>query len=494
MFPFSYVEAKKKIFVLHSYAQEYPWTKQQHTGFLNHIKNEYKAPLEILTEHLDTKRVLFDSKYKQSFIDYLRFKYNDYKVDAIYVTDDNALNFFKENENNIFIDAPIFFSGVNNLSIQNKLNKKRFSGVFETKEIIPNIELIRTFSPQTKVVYFLGDNSKTYSSIETKIKSDISTFKNINFVFVADQSIDKVINELNRLTSERTFIILTTVGSFIDEKGKNLTLQESISKITAFDNFIVMSMEDAYMYPGVVGGYVTDGLKQGEYAAKMVLESFEGKNLEHIDYLIKSPNTYMFDQQSLNNARFFLATNIKEDVVIVKQNDDFYIKYNEIILNTLFLLSIILSTSLIVAYLIVKEKNKKIVKNSKEIEEKKGSQINRHKNYNKRIQLGHWDWDLRNKKIECSNGIYQIFEISKDMKISSYNQLIGFIYSEDKKLVNSFIQDCLKNKKRNGIEHRIQLSNNQVKKVHHQIDLQMDNLGNLIHLFGTIHDLTNENE
>ena len=490
MMLFSLVEAKQKILILHSYTQEYQWTKQQHKGFVNYLKNNYKNPLEIVTEHLDTKRVLFDTNYKKFFLDYLQVKYANYKVDAVYTTDDNGLSFLKEHEDDIFVDTPVIFSGVNDLSIQNKLNKKRYSGVFETKEIKPNIELIHTFSPQTKDIYFIGDQTTTYKSIEEKIKKIKDEFKNIDFEFIADKSISKVIKELKKIASERTFIILTTIGGFVDDNGKNLTLQESISSLTALDNLIIISMEDAYMYPGVVGGYVTSGVKQGEDAAKITLQILESKSIEHIDYITKSPNVYLFNQKSLNNAHLFLATNIDKNVQIINPNDGFYKKYNEIILNTLFLLFVILSISLVVIYLTVKEKSNKIAKNSKEIEEKTLSLEKMKNQYLTGAQVGHWDWDISTQKIECSKGLYQILEISNDLDITDYAQFFEFIYPEDKQLVQNFIQECLKNKKTGQLEHRFLLSNHLEKKVLHQIDLQMDNNGELIHLIGTIHDLT----
>jgi len=490
MMLFSHVQAKQKILILHSYAQEYPWTKQQHKGFVSYLKNQYNKPLEIVTEHLDSKRILFDKKYKQFFLEYLHVKYADYNVDIVYTTDDNGLSFLKEYENDIFVDTPVVFSGINNLSIQHKLNKKRYSGVFETKNIKPNIELIHTFSPQTKNIYFIGDQTSTYKSIEQKIKKIKNEFKNIHFEFIADKSISSVIKELKNISLERTFIILTTIGGFVDDNGKNLTLQESISNLTAIDKLIFLSMEDAYMYPGVVGGYVTNGLKQGEYAAKIVLKLFANKNIEHLDYITKSPNTYLFDQKSLNNARLFLASNIDKNVQIINPNDGFYKKYNEIIINTIFLLFVILSITLVVVFLTVKEKNKKIAKNSKEIEDKTLSLEKIKNQYLTDLQVGHWDLDLATQKLECSIGFYQILEVSSDLHISALSQLIEYIYPQDKQLVQDFIQDCLKNEKSGQLEHRILLSKHTDKKILHEIDLQMDNNGKLIHLIGTIHDTT----
>lgn len=480
--------AKKKIFILHSYAQEYSWTKQQHEGFTTYLKDNYKEPVEIVTEHLDTKRVLFDSAYKQFFLAYLQTKYVNYSVDVIYATDDNALNFLREYKYNIFSNSPIVFSGVNDLSIIDKLNKKLYAGVFETKEIKPNIDLIHTFSPQTKEIYFVGDNTSTYHSIESNIKSIKDEFKNLHFNFIADKSISHVTKTLKKLTLDRTFIVLTTIGGFVDDRGRNLTLQESISILTSFENLIFISMEDAYMFPNIVGGYVTSGKKQGKYAANIVQELFENKSVESIGFITKSPNIYLFDQQSLNKYRLALFADINNDVQLVNQNKNLYLQNYETILNILFLVFIIFSIALVIIYLVMREKNRRVIKSIQDIEGEKNSLIR--KLSNNSLHEGHWDWDVSNNTFEFSQGFYELFELPRDKVITSYKECLELIPAEEVTLVDKFISDCLNNKKAGELEHRILLPNQRVKKVLHQVDSQKDRKGHLIHLIGAMHEIT----
>lgn len=67
-----------QIFILHSYSQEYPWTKNQHDSFIaNYYTNTDKSSL-LSTEYLDTKRRQFDKNYKENFKRYLKNKYDGY--------------------------------------------------------------------------------------------------------------------------------------------------------------------------------------------------------------------------------------------------------------------------------------------------------------------------------------------------------------------------------------------------------------------------------
>jgi len=259
-----HVDRKKRILILHSYSQEYGWTKSQHNGFTSELKDKVPFPLEISVEYLDTKRLQFSEEYQKFFLTYLETKYKNYVPDVIYVSDDNALKFFLNQENRLFRYSPIFFSGINDLSLAKTIDSGKYTGVYETKDIVPNIELIRLFSPQTREIWIVGDDSTTYKSIEADIRKHIVSYPKYTFHFIASARIHDIIAKLpNR---RKSFVLLTTIGGWIDEDGHNLTLNESIEHLTKNPNLIVCSMEDAYVSGGVIGGFVTSGMSQGKHA------------------------------------------------------------------------------------------------------------------------------------------------------------------------------------------------------------------------------------
>ena len=100
------------IFVLHSYSQEYNWTKRQHSGFIQQMQALYQNDLTIQTEYLDTKRQTFDDKYASEMARHLTIKYSGYHPDIVYVSDDNALKFAQSYLLKLFPQAPVIFSGV----------------------------------------------------------------------------------------------------------------------------------------------------------------------------------------------------------------------------------------------------------------------------------------------------------------------------------------------------------------------------------------------
>lgn len=86
-------QTPQNVLIVHSYSQEYDWTKRQHNGFVSALTDNPLQTPTISTEYLDTKRRQYTPEYAAEFADFLRKKYINYQPDLIYVTDDDAMQF-----------------------------------------------------------------------------------------------------------------------------------------------------------------------------------------------------------------------------------------------------------------------------------------------------------------------------------------------------------------------------------------------------------------
>jgi hypothetical protein len=262
------------LFVLHSYSQEYPWTRRQHDGFIQALAAAGLDTSALRVEYLDTKRVAYTAAYAASMATHLARKYAGYQPRAIYVSDDNALAFALTYLTRIFPDTPVFFSGVNDDSVRARLDPERITGVFEHKELAPNLALMRRLVPGTRAVLVVGDDSETFEAIRRDLNTEVARQPDIRAQFVSAGRIDRLTDAL-RGRPER-IVFLTTLGAIRDADGRALALPEIIAAIVASGQFVVLSMEDVYLYPGVLGGYVTSGPRQGAAAAGLVARYLAG--------------------------------------------------------------------------------------------------------------------------------------------------------------------------------------------------------------------------
>ena len=161
------------VFVIHSYSQEYPWTRSQHQGFMETLKADSSHIYDVSVEYLDTKRIAYSDHYAKQTANYWRRKYAGYKPAVIYVSDDNALSFALAHAENIFPGVPIFFSGINNYAIKTQLNPTRITGIFENKEIAPNLALMREMAKGKQNIVVVADAVITDAVVTDVVITDV---------------------------------------------------------------------------------------------------------------------------------------------------------------------------------------------------------------------------------------------------------------------------------------------------------------------------------
>lgn len=332
-----------KILVIHSYHQEYPWTKRQHEGFMEALNEDEKQLVTVMTEYLNTKMHAFDAKYQQFFADYLKEKYDEKFVpDLIYVTDDNALTFVLNHSQRLFPKAKIIFSGINDVNQANKLERTKFTGIIEKKSLKENIDLIRIYEPRLEEILILGDGSHTYEMTKKELISLFETDNRVKLHFICSPQIDETIAKLDEY--DNRFVLLTTIGQFKNNEGETLLIKEVLQKLQeSSKRRIFVTMEDSYMFSGVIGGYMTSGHEQGYHAGEMAKSYIKKGVISAIPILFDSPNRYIFDQHELEKAKLYIPAEIQYSAIVYNDENDLYHIDTKWLLGMIFILVMVLT-------------------------------------------------------------------------------------------------------------------------------------------------------
>ena len=359
--------------MLHSYAHEYEWTHSQHVGFMQTLAADAQVEPLVSTEYLDTKRRAYDEAYANELARHLRLKYAGYKPAAIYVTDDNALLFARDHLSRIFLGVPVFFSGVNDYGMQNSLDPALFTGVFERKEIGPNIEWLLHVDKNANDLIFIGDDSNTYRAIESELRSELIPYR-LRVTFIAEERLARILERLKNLPGK--YIVLTTLGGMTDENDQVLPLRDIMKRLTGTGR-IIISMEDAYIIEGVLGGSVTSGQKQGASAARLLLAYLHGKPIVDLPPILKSPNALIFDDRVLQEYGIDFPEKLRSQAVLLHPRLCFYEQYRSFVLGMLIGLPALLFLIVTASFLILSGKHRelRIARNSPESANKHFNQL-----------------------------------------------------------------------------------------------------------------------
>ncbi len=103
--------------------------------------------------------------------------------------------------------------------------------------------------------------------------------------------------------------------------------------------------------------------------------------------------------------------------------------------------------------------------------------------------IASWKYNLETKKILCSEEMYKIFDINKNIEITEYSQLTDKIPSEEKEKVINAFNLFLINKEKYDLEYSI-VVDNKIKYLSANTEPIYDSSKKLIMLIGTIQDIT----
>lgn len=291
--------AEFNAFILHSYHQEYPWTKHQHLGLIETITESFQdRTLYFSTEYLDTKRIDYTPDYEGFFAGYLQKKYADFSPDIIFLTDDNALRFMINQGRHLFPDTPVVFCGVNDIEYAEANRYDDFYGVFEIKDTAANLKLIKELFPEVEKVSFVGDNSSTYQVIYRQILTDAAVnVPRYELSFIAHKRLDQIENLVRAIAGE--VVVLTTIGAVHNRDGSVMSIPSFLKRFRAMGDYAIISMEDVYISEGILGGIVVDGKLQGSLAASLGVKILNGEEKTIADQFIYATNTPTFEYAEL---------------------------------------------------------------------------------------------------------------------------------------------------------------------------------------------------
>ena len=350
------------ILVLNSYSPSLSWTSNQS---LTIIKIFHKKNINnINVEFMDTKKFAPTKQYFDELFRFFKIKYKT-PFDIIITTDDNALNFVRAYKNTkLFKNAKVFFEGVNNLSLYNKLDKHIYAGIFEKKRPLMNLKLAKKLNPNLKTIYVISDKSTSGNKTIIQYKKAFSKIKNINFIYIHTNDMNKVLQKLKNY-DKNSILMLLTFARF-KQNNQVLTPEKTAQTISNYYDNPILVHNDVYTnipHTNIVGGDVTDAKQQATLNMQKLFLYLNGTPMEKIGFELNNANvTYL-------NVRNLLKFGINPEDLDIKNAKlinkpvSFYEIYKTQIIATIIIFIIT-----IIFMILLAKKNRELYKYSKEIE------------------------------------------------------------------------------------------------------------------------------
>ncbi|GAB6073503.1 sensor histidine kinase [Nautilia lithotrophica] len=340
----------KNILILNSYSIQLAWTKGELEGILNVLQDNKN--LKKYIEFMDTKIFRPTPMRMYNYYYYLKNKYKDIKFDVIITTDDNALNFVRKYKNYpLFKNAKVFFCGVNNLSLANKLDKKIYTGVFEKKEPMENLKFAKKIKNNLKYVYIVSDASTSGSLVVKQYLDAFKNIKDIKFIVINKKDLNEVLTKLKDFKKNSVMMLLTPSSYYLNNKHVNYIIAtQMISNI--YNNPMIVHTDILVNIPktNIVGGKVTDALSQGEEVGKKVLKYLKGIPVEKIPYTFEKANKMYLNVKNLEKFGIDAYELGYKNAIYVNKPTTFWELYKEWIVSLSAVVAVILVFLVVLAF------------------------------------------------------------------------------------------------------------------------------------------------
>jgi ABC-type uncharacterized transport system substrate-binding protein len=289
------IEISRKVLFLHSYGIDNEWTNSVDKSAREIL---LKSPaISITTEFLNSNNYNYKNNYL-TIKNKLLAKYKNSNFDVILISDDEALDFFLLNRNEIFHNIPAVFCGINRLTPENFSEDDRITGIIQSLSLIDTLTMIKSIH-NTNKLFIIGDQRdpsfKTNKFLIEKKLFQV-TGQNLDIEFIDSKNLSELIEFLNSCPEIPIILISSLYTKQNDILPKKLSLNILYNKT---ENPIYTFWFSDLKY-GAIGGKVVSGEIQGKLAAQYIIDILSGKSFSELPIISSNEaNKFIFNYVSL---------------------------------------------------------------------------------------------------------------------------------------------------------------------------------------------------
>lgn len=293
------VQNRQSILVLHSYSQDFSWTRSQQEG-IDEVFGPLSAVYDVRIEYLDAvhnPELLTDPL----LLNLLRAKLQNQQFNMVLTSDNAALNFALAHRSELFPGVPIVFMGLNGYADSVLRGENGITGVAEDPDLAGTLRVLLQLVPQTKRIVFPGmKDDITYRAIRATVANDLLALPpGIKTEFPEFPDVDAALDAIRTLPPEAAIVIMTNMRT---RNGEGISSQRVVELVSAAAPVPVFTNWDFVVGHGAVGGSVISGIEQGRQAAEIAVRLLRGERPESIPVRRGAGKTFLFDYRQM--ARF----------------------------------------------------------------------------------------------------------------------------------------------------------------------------------------------
>ena len=305
----------KRVLILFAVNVVLPTHMDWERGIRSGLQAAGDSPLEIDIEYADLLRFK-DENYTQSFVDLLRHKYSNRKVDVVIPVYDPAFEFIGQHEE-LFPGAAVVFCSVDEQSLKDKKLAPNVTGVPMRLDFAGTVELAHQLMPRIKRLAVVAGVDVSGRRLEAEAKQVFANDSSgIEFKYFSGTPLIELKEQLSRLPSDTAILLLPFVQ---DVRGTSYSTPEVASAISAVTRAPIFSVYDTLLGHGVIGGHLVSLQEHGKRAGEMAARILRGERPSQIPVAGTNAHRYEFDWRELRRCGISEASLPAGSVVLFRQ-------------------------------------------------------------------------------------------------------------------------------------------------------------------------------
>ena len=238
--------------------------------------------VDFYTEYFDVGRFPHPD-YETVYLDFLRRKYKERRLDLLLVMGDPAADFVSRNRDVLFSGTPVVFYTLS--PPPNPIANS--TGLLNKLQFGPSIELALALQPDLEHVYVVVGTTALDRSRESQARAEFRAFEGrVEFTYLSGL-VTKDLEARLRTLPPHSAVYFVVVSK--DGAGELVQQMPYLSRVAAAANAPTYSWADVAVDAGIVGGWRRDQVAQMKAIATIALRVLRGERADGIP--LSSPDT-----------------------------------------------------------------------------------------------------------------------------------------------------------------------------------------------------------
>jgi len=301
-----------QVLYINSYHPGYSWSDTLAAG----IARTLEGKASVYTEYLDGKRSDYD-EYEPTLISVIAVKYGNTPIDVVLTSDDAAFRFVRDNRETLFKGIPVVTCGINYMTPEILAECPGATGVMEGGQPLDTARLAMELFPKSRQIIFITEyeyGDRADEAINTIKETFGPRISYLRIRQQRDTTLDDIIDQLKAV--DKPSVVVFFGITYDTRTGEESYVMKQLTAI----GLPIFVFDQRFVQYGALGGIVQDGEKQGEAAARMVLQLLEGTPVEQIPAIYSAIDKKVFDYAQLKRFRL-LSNPLMADAVLLGRPD-----------------------------------------------------------------------------------------------------------------------------------------------------------------------------